>query len=76
MSERNVCHEPRLVRIVIVPSLEPGVYRKEGIRIVCARDDAELGREMRTVEMACHSETEAARLREIVAEREGLELAE
>jgi hypothetical protein len=64
----------RLVRIIIDPEkVAPGEYAIGGVRIVECGDDAALGRELRTKEVRVHSETEAARMREMIAESDFLE---
>lgn len=66
--------KPRLVRIVIDPNIPAGRYRVGGVRIADPQDDAELGRELRTSEVGCHSEEDAANLRQIIARDPHLEL--
>lgn len=67
---------PKLVRIVLDATLPPGKYRVgDGVRVVSCEDDAAVGRELRTVVVACRGEVEAARMREIVAADDNLELA-
>ncbi len=63
-----------LVRIVLEGRVPAGRYSLGGVRIVQPTDDAELGRELRTVEVRCRSEREAAALRQIVEQESGLEL--
>lgn len=66
---------PKLVQIVLDTTLPPGKYRIGGVRVVSCEDDAAVGREMRTVLVACRGEVEAERMREIVAAHDNLELA-
>lgn len=67
---------PKLVRIEFDEGLSPGKYRVGGVRVVGCKDDAALGRALRTVFVACHGEADAERLREIVAGDDFLEMAE
>jgi hypothetical protein len=64
------------VRIYLDPSLPMGKYRIGGVRVLHIKDDAALGRELRTIEVACHAENDAAYIREAVANDDDLELAE
>jgi hypothetical protein len=63
------------VRIILDPTLPMGKYRIGGARVVHIEDDAALGRELRTVQIACHAENDAAYIREVVANDDDLELA-
>lgn len=67
---------PKLVRIEFDEGLSPGKYRIGGVRVVGCKNDAALGRALRTVLVACHGEADAERLRAIVAEDDCLEMAE
>lgn len=65
-----------IVRVVLDPELPPGKVRiGDGVRVVHCPDDAALGRELRTLVVACRNEQAAERLREIVRVRADLELA-
>lgn len=66
----------KLVRLVLDPTLSPGAYRLGDTRIVDAGDDAALGRELRTVQVACSSDVDRRAMAAIVAADEGLELTD
>lgn len=65
------------VRIILDASVERGKFHVGGgVRIVEGGDDAALGRELRTVEVRCYGEIEAATMRSLVNADEHLQLAD
>jgi hypothetical protein len=67
----------KLVRVIMDPSVNPGLFLIGGTRVLGLDDmsDERIGRELRTVQVRCHGKDDAAHLRSIVESTDGLELA-